>query len=95
MSVTREEQETTVNYLPKEDTMIYSANPSHIRKLKAKVAEGKATLIRETEDDITVSVPAGKYDPIRGFKTARTLTDEQREEMAERFRKVREQNVEN
>jgi len=91
MAVIRQEQETTVNFIPGEDTQIYSANPSHIRKLEGRIAEGKATLIRKTEDDIIVSVPVGKYDPIRGFKSERkSLTDEQKQALAERLQRARE-----
>jgi hypothetical protein len=88
MAVTRMEQETTVNFLPNEDTMIYSANPAHIRKLRTKIGEGKATLVREDLDSITVLVPSGKYDPIRGFKSTRKLSDEQRAQISERMSKL-------
>lgn len=90
-----EEQETTVTQVRNGDTSIYTANPVHIRALDKRVAEGKATVKRTwtIEDRVEAreyTVPAGTFDPIRGFKSSRKpLTDEQKAALAARLEHAR------
>ena len=82
-----EEQETTITQLRNGDTIIYSANPVHLRALRKKVAEGRVVESRTWEDAATFTIPHSEFDPLKGFKTRRKpLTDEQREAKAAAFR---------
>lgn len=82
-----EEQETTVTQLRNGDTIIYSANPVHIRALRKKVAEGRVVESRTWEDAATFTIPHSEFDPLKGFKRrSAPLTEEQREARAAAFR---------
>lgn len=91
-----EEQETTVTQIRNGDTSVYTANPVHIRALDKRVAEGKATVRRTwaIEDRVEAreyTVPAGGFDPLKGFKrTGTPRTPEQRKADGERLRLARE-----
>lgn len=90
-----EEQETTVTQIRNGDTLIYTANPVHIRALDKRVAEGRATLRRTWTVENRVeareySIPAGTFDPLKGFKqTRKPLTEEQRAALAARLEHAR------
>lgn len=82
------EQETTVVYDHSEKVYrIFSTYAPHIRKF---TADKRAKLIDSGEEWATFEVLADDFDIKKAFRNKRKLTDEQREELAERFRRVRE-----
>lgn len=88
--MTLDEQETTVTQLRGGDTLIYTANPVHLRALRKRVAEGRAT---ERDGDDTYGnfvIPNADFDPLKGFKQKRKpLTEEQRTALATRLEHAR------
>lgn len=83
---TLEEQETTVTQLRNGDTNIWTANPVHIRALRKKVEEGRATEVRTWEDASEFLIPNADFDPLKGFKRrSAPLTDAERAARRTRF----------
>lgn len=86
--IPRAEQETTVT-AERNGTVvrIWTSNTTHLRKLRN---DARATEVSGDEDMGTFTVPAGLFDPIRGFKRkGRTLSPEERMAAGERLRKAR------
>lgn len=87
---TLDEQETTVTQVRNGDTNIWTANPVHLRALRKRVAEGRATETRTWEDAAEFLIPLSDFDPLKGFRTKRKpMTDEQRQAAAERLKNAR------
>jgi hypothetical protein len=79
-----DEQETTVTYVRSDDLVrIYTANPKHLRKLRA---DDRATITRDFGDSAEFTVPAASFDPLTGFKRKIVLSDEEKARRAERMR---------
>lgn len=94
--MTLDEQETSVSYTRSDEVVyIYSANPKHLRKLRAddRVTETKTATEADTEkvgDWGMFEVPASMFDPLTGFKRkARQLSDEQKLALTKRLRNAR------
>lgn len=84
---TIEEQETTVSQYRNGETYIYTTNPVHLRKLRK---DPRATEIQGGDDWARFTVPAGIFDPTKGFKTTRKpMTPEQRQNASERLTAAR------
>lgn len=83
------EQETHVNYDPAEGIVrIYTTVPKHIRKLRAHEA---VTVVIDRGDELSVTVPMGKFDPLTGFKRkGRVFSEEEKAALRERFARARE-----
>ena len=78
-------QETTVTQLRNSDTLIYTANPVHLRALRKN---DRATEVKGGDDWGEFVIAAGSFDPLKGFKRAKiVMTDEQRAARAESFRR--------
>lgn len=80
-----DEQETTVTYVRSDDLVrIYTANPKHLRKLRA---DDRATITRDFGDSAEFTVPASQFDPLTGFKKrVKPLSDEEKARRAALFR---------
>lgn len=88
MATPTEEQETTVTFGRNDDVVyIWTSNTVHLRKLRK---DARVTEVLGDEDQAHFTVPAESYDIIKGLKTKRTLTPEQRAAAGERLRKARE-----
>lgn len=91
--MTKDEQETIVNYSRADDTVaIYTTNPAHMRRLRK---DDRFTITREhREDGVTVgldaTIPADQFNPLGGVKRrSKPLTDAQRAALSERLHAVR------
>ncbi len=85
---TMDEQETTVTQLRNGDSYVYTANPVHLRKLRA---DARATEVKGGEDWAEFIIPNAAFDPLKGFKVRREpLTEEQRREKSERMKRLRD-----
>lgn len=83
------EQETTVTTTRTDDVVyIWTSHPVHLRKLRK---DPRATERRGDVEWAEFTVPKENYDPVRGLKTKRVMSDEQRRLAGERLRKAREQ----
>lgn len=83
-----DEQETTVTWCRANDVIyIYTSNVVHLRALR-KRTDIEEVMGGDDWGDFRVSTEV--YDPLKGFKRKRTLTDEQRAAAGERLRKARE-----
>lgn len=84
--MTLDEQETTVTQIRNGDTLIYTANPVHLRALRKRVAEGRAT---ERDGDDTYGnfvITNADFDPLKGFKRqAKPISDEERQRRRDAF----------
>lgn len=96
MSLTRYEQEVSINLNAAEDTAdLYTANPVWIRRMD-KLVEANPEQFKVVETgrcngeiiSKTYRFPK-RFVYIRGKDITRELTDEQRQEMAERLRRIR------
>lgn len=88
--MTLDEQETTVTQLRNGDTYVYTANPIHLRALRKRVAEGRATERDGDETSGNFLIPNTDFDPLKGFKQKRKpLTEEQRSALATRLERAR------
>lgn len=88
MRLTRWEMETTINYNAEEKiAVLYTRDKAVMRKLDRMVEKCPDVykLVRESEIDKTYEFPK----KLLSFRTPRVLTDEQREEMADRLMKAR------
>jgi hypothetical protein len=82
-----QEQETVVSQLRNAETLIYTANPVHLRRLRK---ESRAIETRGGEDWAEFIVAPGLFDPVRGFKRTKVLlSDEERARRAARLQKAR------
>lgn len=90
MTLTRVEQEVTINFNAEEDTAIVDTrNPVWIRKLD-KLLEAnpdEVQLIDENEVGKTYKVPKGAIHIF--IRKKRVLTDEQRKSLSERMKNIR------
>lgn len=88
------ERETTVTVTDADDVVrLWSNRRKDITKLRKHPL---ATVVSEGIDQgtawVEVEIPADKWNPVTGIKRAgRKLTDEQRQAMAERLRRAREE----
>lgn len=81
------EQETTVTQARNDETLIYTSNPVHLRALRK---DERATETAGGDDWGQFTIPAGAFNPLKGFKRAkRILTDEQRAASALRLANAR------
>ena len=86
----RAEQETTVTQLRGGDTYVFTANPVHLRALRKRVEAG--TVTERSGDDVSGEfiIPAGLFDPLKGFKRrSRPMTDAEKSAAAERLKTYR------
>lgn len=82
-----DEQETTVTQLRNQQTLIYTANPVHLRRLRA---DERATEVRGGADWGEFTIPNAAFDPLKGFKRkSKPMTEEQRAAVGERLKKAR------
>lgn len=83
------EQETTVTYSRADGLVhIYSSIPSHVRRMRKDSAY---TEVRSWGDDCgEFTIDHKLYDPMRGRRRPRAMTDEQKKASAERLRVARE-----
>jgi len=90
MTLTRVEQEVTINFNAEEDTAIVDTrNPVWIRKMDKLLEENpdEVRLIDENEVGKTYEVPKGA---IRiSIRKKRVLTEEQRKSLSERMKNIR------
>lgn len=86
--MTLDEQETTVTHVRSDNLVrIYTANPKHLRKLRAN---DRATITKDYGDSAEFTVPATDFDPLTGFKRkSKPMTPEQREAAALRLAQAR------
>lgn len=88
MSVTRYEQETIINYNQEEKTAnIYTHDPSLMRKLDAALENGETITVKREGDGWREYELPKKFIKVR---FPRKLSDEQRQEMAERMKSMRD-----
>ena len=85
---TRYEQETILNYNQETKTATcYTCDPAMIRKLDKLCAEDKAiTVVEESEGSKTYKFPKNWIK----IRKSKQLTDEQRSELVERMRTMRQ-----
>lgn len=84
--MTLDEQETTVTQIRNGDTLIYTANPVHLRALRKRVAEGRATERDGNDTYGNFVIPNAGFDPLKGFKRqAKPLSDEERQRRRDAF----------
>lgn len=82
-----DEQETTVTQLRNGDTNIWTANPVHLRALRKRVTESRATETRTWEDAGEFVIANADFDPLKGFRQRRKpLSDEEKQKRAAAFR---------
>lgn len=82
-----EEQETSVTFARNDDVVyIWTSNTVHLRKLRK---DARVTETSGNEDFGQFTVPVENYDVLKGLKTKRSFTPEQRAAAGERLRKVR------
>lgn len=87
------EQETTVTQLRNGDTNIWTANPVHLRALRKRVTENRATETRTWEDAAEFTIPNAEFDPLKGFRRkGKPMSDEQRQAASERLKNARSLN---
>lgn len=83
-----DEQETTVTGCRADGFIyIYTSNLVHLRALRKRE---DITEVAGEEDWGEFRASTDVYDPLKGFKRKRALTDEQREAARERMRVARE-----
>lgn len=87
---TMDEQETSVSQTRNSETLIWTANPVHLRALRKRVTEGRAVERKTWNDAAEFVIPLSEFDPLKGFKRkGKPMTPEQREAAAERLRNAR------
>lgn len=87
---TMDEQETSVSQTRNSETLIWTANPVHMRALRKRVAEGRAVERKTWDDAAEFIIPLSEFDPLKGFKRkGKPMSPEQREAAAERLRNAR------
>lgn len=87
------EQETTVTQLRNGDTNIWTANPVHLRALRKRVTENRASETRTWEDAAEFTIPNAEFDPLKGFRRkGKPMSDEQRQAASERLKNARSLN---
>ena len=85
---TMSEQETTITQLRNGDTYVYTANPIHLRALRKRVSEGRATERRGDAESGDFIIPNAEFDPLKGFKRkSAPLSDAERERRREAFKR--------
>lgn len=84
---TRDETETSVVYdLTARVYRVWTNYGPHRRKFLAMVEEGRAELVVDDGEVLSILVPDSEYDLRRGFKTKRApMSDEQRAAAAKRL----------
>ena len=92
MALTALERETTINMSDGDELVrIWTAQRRVINRIRK---DDRFTITSEGVEDgtewLTATIPADKYHPVTGAKRERNLTDEQRQELAERLARVRE-----
>lgn len=90
MTLTRVEQEVTINFNAEEDTAIVDTrNPVWIRKMDKLLEENpdEVRLIDENEVGKTYKVPKGAIHI--SIRKKRVLTEEQRKSLSERMKNIR------
>ena len=88
-----DEQETSVSQPRNSDTLIWTANPVHLRALRKRVSEGRATERKTWPDAAEFLIPLSEFDPLKGFKRkGKPMTTEQRQAAAERLKNARSLN---
>ncbi|EJR82846.1 hypothetical protein IK7_02120 [Bacillus cereus VD156] len=85
------EQETVLTYDNEtKEWSAYSCVPKHIRKLVALVGEENVTVIESDDEDKPLAVKCTLQEKNVSMKRLRTYSENQKREMAERMRAVRE-----
>ncbi|OXB99472.1 MULTISPECIES: hypothetical protein [Bacillus] len=85
------EQETVLTYdNDTKEWSAYSCVPKHIRKLVALVGEENVTVIERDDEDKPLAVKCTLQEKNVSMKRLRTYSENQKREMAERMRAVRE-----
>lgn len=92
MALTALERETTINMSDGDNLVhIWTAQRRVISRIRK---DDRFTIVTEGNEDgtewLTATIPADKYHPVTGAKRERNLTDEQRQELADRLARVRE-----
>lgn len=90
MSISRDEQETTISYnVADEKVQIYSCVPKHVRKM---LKDDRYTLVEQGEFEGTLwgkfTIPTNEWNPVTGAKRRSNLSAEQREALANRMRNL-------
>lgn len=91
MTYTLAEQETTVTVSRADDLVhVYTTNPAHIRSMSK---DERFTVGEVGHDGVgdfgRFTIPAENWHPVRGAKSRRTLTDEQKAAAADRLTAAR------
>ncbi len=82
-----DEQETTVTQLRNQETLIYTANPVHLRRLRK---ESRAREVRGGDEWGEFIIANSDFDPLKGFKRKSTpMSDERKAELALRLETAR------
>ncbi len=96
MGITRYEQEVTINFNAEEDTAtVYAANPSWIRKLDKLVAANPEEFRQTGQELLDGQIISKRYEfpkkllTVRSRTIKRELTEEQRQQAAERLKESR------
>lgn len=92
LSIPKEEQETTLNHDAESNTWsIYSCESTQITKLRKQFTEDEFTKVSLNREGriIELWIDGLENNRVSYRKKSKPMSDEQREEIAERFRKAR------